>query len=68
MGKIQSWDDFEPEEKDYFANRHNRTRQESDNFGDTYEVQRNLEEAIKDVRAVRFAEILSILIEKEIFQ
>ncbi len=68
MGRIQSWDDFEPEERDYFANRHNRARQESDNFGDTFEVQRNLEEAIKDVRAVKFAEILSILIEKEIFQ
>ena len=68
MGRIQSWDDFEPEERDCFANRHNRARQETDNLGDTYEVQRNLEEAIKEVRAVRFAEILSILIEKEIFQ
>lgn len=68
MGRIQSWDDFEPEEKDCFANRHNRGGQETDNLGDTHDVQRNLEEAIQEVRAVRFAEILSILIEREIFQ
>jgi len=68
MGRIQSWDDFEPEERDYFASRHNRGRQESDNFGDTYDVQRNLEEAIKKMNAARFVEVLSILIEKEIFQ
>ena len=54
MGRIQSWDDFEPEERDYFANRHNRGRQETDNLGDTHDVQRNLEEAIKEVRAVRW--------------
>ena len=68
MGGIESWDDFEPDERDYFANRHHGARQEADNLGDAYDVQRNLEEAIKEVRAVRFAEILSILIEKEIFQ
>jgi hypothetical protein len=68
MGRIQSWDDFEPEERDYFANRHNRAGQENDNLRDTHDVQRNLEEAIQEVRAVRFAEVLGILIEKEIFQ
>jgi hypothetical protein len=68
MGRIESWDDFEPEERDYFANRHNRARQEADNPGDAQDVQRNLDEAIKEVRAVRFAEVLGILIEKEIFQ
>ena len=68
MGRIQSWDDFEPEERDYFANRHNRARQETENFGDPHDVHRNLEEAMKDSKSVRFAEVLSILIEKEIFQ
>lgn len=68
MGRIQSWDDFEPDERDYFNDRHKNPRQESDNLGDTHDIQLNLEEAIKEVRAVRFAEILSILIEKEIFQ
>jgi hypothetical protein len=67
MGRIESWDDFEPEEKDYFANRHHGGRQEADNPGDAQDVQRNLDEAIKEVRAVKFAEVLSILIEKEIF-
>ncbi len=67
MGKTQSWDDFEPEERDCFINHHNRERQETDNPGDAHDVQCNLDEAIKQVRAVRFAEILSILIEKEIF-
>jgi hypothetical protein len=68
MGRIQSWDDFEPDEKDYFNDRHKNARQESDNFGDTYEVQRNLEEVIKEVNAARFVEVLSILIEKEMFE
>ena len=68
MGRIQSWDDFEPDEKDYFNDRYKNARKEADNFGDTYEVQRNLEEAIKEVNAARFVEVLSILIEKEIFQ
>lgn len=68
MGRIESWDDFEPEEKDYFANRHHIPRQESDNLGDTHDVQSNLEEAIKEMNAARFAEVLTILIEKEIFQ
>jgi len=68
MGRIQSWGDFEPDERDYFAKRHNRARQEIDNFGDTYEVQRNLEEAIKEVNALRFAGVIGILIENGIFK
>jgi len=65
---IQSWDDFEPEEKDYFANRHNRAKEENEKFGDRPALLRNLEEAKRELERTRFAQILSILIEKEIFQ
>ena len=68
MGRIESWDDFEPEEKDYFANRHHRTRQGAEKFGDRPAVLRNVEEAMKEVERTRFAQVLSILIEKEKFQ
>jgi len=68
MGRIQSWDDFEPEERDYFANRHEKVRQETDNLGDTHDVQRNLGEGMKELEGTRFAEVLTVLIEKEIFQ
>jgi hypothetical protein len=68
MGRIESWDDFEPEEKDYFANRHHKPRQETENFGDRPAVLRNLEEAMKELERTRFAQVLSILIEKENFQ
>ena len=68
MGRIQTWDDFEPEERDYFANRHNAAKKETENFGDRPAVLRNLEEAMKELERTRFAQILTILIEKEIFQ
>ncbi len=68
MGRIQSWDDFEPEERDCFTSRHNRARQETDDLSAVHDVQHNLDEALKEVKAVRFAEILGILIEKEIFE
>ena len=68
MGRIESWDDFEPEERDYFANRHHIPRQETENFGDRPAVLRNLEEAMKELERTRFAQVLSILIEKEKFQ
>ena len=68
MGRIESWDDFEPEERDYFANRHHTTREEAENYGDRPAVLRNLEEAMKELERTRFAQILTILIEKEIFQ
>ena len=65
---IQSWDDSEPEEKDDFANRHYRERRETENFGDRPAVLRNLEEAMKELERARFAQVLTILIEREIFQ
>ena len=68
MERIESWDDFEPDERDYFNHRHKNAGQEADNLGDAQDVQHNLDEAIKEVKAVKFAELLSILIEKEIFQ
>ncbi len=68
MGRIESWDDFEPDERDYFANRHNRAGQETENFGDRPAVLRNLEEAMKELERNRFAQVLSILIEKERFR
>lgn len=68
MGRIQSWDDFEPEERDCFTNRHNRARQETDYLGDVHDVQCNLDEAMRELEGTRFAKVLSILIEKEIFQ
>jgi len=64
---IQSWDDFEPEEKDYLGNRHNRAKK-SENSVDLSTVLRNLEEAMKELERTRFGQILSILIEKEIFE
>ena len=64
---IQSWDEFEPEEKDYFANRHNRAKK-SENSLDLSAVLHNLEEAMKELERARFAQVLSILIEKEIFE
>jgi hypothetical protein len=66
MGRIRSWDDFEPEERDHFNDRHKKGGQESDNFRDTYDIQLP-EEAMKELKAVRFAEVLTTLIEKEIF-
>ena len=65
---IQSWDDFESEERDYFANRRSRAGQEIENFGDLFAVLRNLEEAMKELERTRFARVLTILIEREIFQ
>jgi len=64
---IQSWDDFEPEERDYFANRRSRARQKTENFGDLSAVLHNLEEAMKELERTRFARVLTILIEREIF-
>ncbi len=68
MGRIQSWDDFEPEERDYFKDRHKKTRPETDNWGDLHGVQGNLVEAMKELEGTRFAEVLAILIEKGIFE
>lgn len=65
---IQSWDDFEPEERDYFPNRHHIPEQETEKFGDCPAVLRNLREAIKELERTRFAQVLTILIEREIFQ
>ena len=65
---IESWDDFEPEERDYFANRLNRPRQETEKFGDRPPFLRSLEEAMKELERTRFAQVLTILIEREIFQ
>jgi hypothetical protein len=65
---IKSWDDFEPEETDYFANRHNRSRQETENLEDRPAVLRNLEEAMKELERTRFVQVLTMLIEREIFQ
>ena len=39
MGRIRSWNDFEPEERDYFNDRHKKGEQETDNFKDTYDIQ-----------------------------
>ena len=64
---IQSWDEFEPEERDYFANRRSRAKK-SENSVDLSTVLRNLEEAMQELERTRFAQILSILIEKEILQ
>jgi len=64
---IQSWDEFGPEQKDYFGNRHNRAKK-SENSVDLFTVLRNLEEAMKELERTRFAQILSILMEKEIFE
>lgn len=66
MGRIRSWDDFEPEERDYFNDRHKKGEQETDNFKDPYDIQLP-GEARKELKAVRFAEVLTVLIEKEIF-
>ena len=68
MGRIESWDDFEPEERDYFANRHNISEQETENFRDRPAVLRNLEEAMKELERTRFAQVLTMLIEREIFE
>ena len=65
---IHSWDDFDPDERDYFANRYKKPKYETENFGDRPAVLRNFEEAMKELERTRFAQILSILIEKEIFQ
>jgi len=64
---IQSWDDFEPEEKDYFGNRHNRAKK-SENSVDLSIVLRNLEEAMKELERARFVQVLTMLIEGEIFE
>ena len=65
---IQSWDDFEPEERDYFANRRSRAGQETENFKDLPGFLRNLEEAMQELERTRFAQVLTILIERETFQ
>jgi hypothetical protein len=64
MGGIQSWDDIEPEERDYFIDSHKKGIQERDLPG----FQRNLEETMKELERTRFAEVLTILIEKGRFQ
>ena len=66
MGRIRSWDDFEPEERDYFNDRHKKGEQESDNVEGPYDIQAP-QGARKELEALKFAEILTILIEKEIF-
>jgi len=68
MGRIESWNDFEPEERDYFANRHHIPRQEGENFRDRPAVLRNLEEAMKELERTRFAQVLTMLIERERFR
>ena len=68
MGKIRSWDDFNQDEKDYFANHHKKPKYASENFEDLPAVLGNLEEAMKELERTRFAQVLSILIEREIFQ
>ena len=65
---IHSWDDFDPDERDHFANRHKKPKYEAENFGDRPTVLRNLEEAMKELERTRFAQVLSSLIEREIFQ
>ena len=62
----QPWDEFEPEEKDYFGNRHHGAKN-CENSLDLSAVLHNLEEAMKELERTRFAQVLSILIEKEIF-
>ena len=65
---IHSWDDFDPDERDYFGNHYKKPKYEADNLGDLSTVLRNLEQAMKKLERNRFAQILSILIEKEIFE
>jgi len=65
---IHSWDDFDPDERDYFANRYKKSKYEADNLGDRPAFLRNLEEAMKELERARFAQVLTILIEREIFQ
>ena len=64
---IQPWDDFEPEEKDYFGNRHNSAKK-SENSVELSTVLRNLEEAMKELERARFVQVLTMLIEGEIFE
>ena len=66
MRRIRSGDDFEPEERDYFNDRHKKGKQETDNVKNLYDTQLP-EEAMKEPKAVGFAEVLTVLIEKEIF-
>lgn len=68
MGRIQSSDDFEPEERDYFANWQNEARQKTDNLGDMQGVQHKLGERMKELEGTRFVEVLTTLIEREIFR
>lgn len=68
MGGIQSWDDFEPEERDHFQDRHKKTTPETDNLGNLHDFQGSLGEPMKEIEGTRFAEVLTILIEKGIFQ
>jgi len=65
---IHSWDDFDPDERDYFANRYKKPKYESDNLGDRPAALHNLEEAMKELERARFAQVLTILIEREIFE
>ena len=65
---INSWNDFDPDERDYFANRYKKSKYEADNLGDRIAFLRNLEEAMKELERARFVQVLSTLIEKEIFE
>jgi len=65
---IQSWDDLEPEERDYFANRYKKPKQETNNMEDLFVVLTNLEETMKELDRARFAQVLTILIEREKFR
>jgi len=65
---IHSWDDFDPDERDYFANRYKKPKYESDNLRDRPAALHNLEEAMKELERARFAQVLTILIEREIFE
>ncbi len=55
MGRIRSWDDFEPEERDYFNDRHKKGEQETDNFKDTYDLQLP-EEARQELKSAELRE------------